>query len=801
MTAERLLVVSNRLPLTLRRTGGRWRGEPSAGGLVAALAPIMARTEGLWLGWPGEGGSSDASWSDAAARPDAAERPDAGAHADTGPSDGAAARSELLAAWERDDGYVPVELPPRLSRAFYEGYSNDTLWPLLHGFPTRATFDAETWLAYLDANDRFAAAAVARHRPGDLVWVHDYQLTLVPELIRRDLTDARIGFFLHVPFPGVEIFKALPEREAVLRGLLGADLIAFQAHGHLLDFRRALLEVLGLGSEMDRLEFDGRVVRLAALPIGIVTSEWERMAGDPGVARRVRDLRSRNAGRGLILAVDRLDYTKGIPERLRAFRRLLRRAPEWRGRVSLIQVAVPSRERIGSYVELGREVSQLVGEINGELGTPEWSPVVYLRRSIARPELAALYAAADVAWVSPLRDGMNLVAKEYVACQDGGDGVLVLSEFAGAAQEMGEAIRVNPYDEAGSADAIASALRLPASERRERQAALLARIRRNDALSWSVRFLDALRDASAARARDATRTLPAPPLPELLGALRGAARRGLYLDYDGTLVPIAERPADAVPTPALVDVIERLAAEPANRLVIVSGRPAEDLDRWFGGISGAWLAAEHGGLVRDPLSGEWRPLRAGADTHWKARIRPILDDFADRAPGSFVEEKELGYAWHHRLAHPEFGGWLANELWSVLERQLAGTDVTVAHGRKVVEVRFTWANKGEAVAAIRSLTGRPRLELAIGDDRTDEDLFERLPRGAWTIRVGQGASRARYRVADPRAVLALLEAIADTPPAGAPSTTREMTTARGGVGRKPRRTAVAGGRVAVPSRR
>jgi trehalose 6-phosphate synthase/phosphatase len=749
---ERLLVVSNRLPMTLRRTAGTWHAERSSGGLVAALGPLMADLEGLWLGSPGDAGS-----------PDDRER------------------AALLATWEREHRLAAVELPASVGRAFYEGYSNNTLWPLLHGFPTRAVFDPATWHAYRDANERFVDATVARHRAGDLVWIHDYQLLLTPELLRAALPDARIGFFLHIPFPASESFRILPEREEILRGLLGADLVAFQTHAHLNDFRRALLEILGVDSQMDRVPWDGRTVWLAALPIGIVTTEWERLAGaDASVARRVRDLRGRNVGRQLILAVDRLDYTKGIPERLRAFRRLLVRTPEWRGRASLIQVAVPSRERIRSYAELRREVSELVGEINGELGTPEWNPVVYLRRSIGRNELAALYAAADIAWVAPLRDGMNLVAKEYVACQLGGRGVLVISEFAGAAQEMGEAIRVNPYDEEGTAEAIDRALRMPDDERRERQAALLARVRRNDARAWGSRFVGTLRDAAAERASEVGVELPGPPIDAMRAAVRTASRRDFYVDYDGTLVAIAQRPADAVPTTEALEVLERLAADEANRVVVVSGRSADDLAVWFDGLPRLWLVAEHGALVRDPKTGTWRPLRPGADSAWKSAIRPILEAYADRAPGSFVEEKTFALAWHHRLADPEFGEWLANELVSLLDRQLAGTELVVLRGHKVVEVRLAWANKGQAVAQIRSLGPRPEVEVAIGDDRTDEDLFARLPKRAWTIRVGHGASRARHRVADHRAALALLAALAELGAAKASRRRRASRASRSG---------------------
>ncbi len=729
--ADRLVVVSNRLPLTARRPEGRWRSERSSGGLVAALSPVMERTNGLWIGWPGDAPTGDAT-----------------------------GRADLLRSWEEEHGFIAVDLPPRITRAFYEGYSNNTLWPLLHGMPSRTSFDPETWHAYRDANERFTAAILERLRPDDLVWVHDYQLMLVPRMLREAVPGVRVGFFLHIPFPAADVFRILPQRDAILEGLLGADLIAFQTHEHLGAFRGSVLQALGIETRMDRVEVEGRPVRLEAHPIGIVPDEWERLVtADEGVEARIRELRARHHDRRLVLAVDRMDYTKGIPERLRAFRRFLLTRPGWRGRISLIQVAVPSRERVPLYAELRREVSELVGEINGELGTPDWSPVIYLRRSISRTELAALYAAADVGWVAPLRDGMNLVAKEFVACQGDRAGVLLLSEFAGAAREMGEAIRVNPYDEPGSADALERALGMPEDERLERQGALLDRVRRNNALTWAERFVADLGTAVAERGTGAA-DIPEPPLIEIRRAFRAAATRALYLDYDGTLVPLAARPADATPGPAVVEIVAALARRRRTTVVIVSGRPAADLDRWFGHLPGVWLAAEHGALLRGPDDDAWQPLRPGADMDWKERIRPVLEHFTDRAPGSHVEEKEYALAWHFRQVEPEFGDWLANDVAATLDQRLAGTELAVLRGNKVIEIRFAWATKGEVASRLRALGETPAFELAVGDDRTDEDLFERLPADAWTIRVGPGPTRARFRAARPAAALALLAALA-----------------------------------------
>ncbi len=734
---ERLLVVSNRLPLTIRRSGEKWHAERSSGGLVAAMAPVMEQADGLWIGWPGE------------ASPAAA-----------------AGRAELLGELEREQSMVPVELPVSVSRAFYEGFSNNTLWPLLHGFPSRVTFDAAAFTAYRDANARFADAVVEHLGPDDLVWVQDYQLMLLPGMLRERRPEARIAFFLHVPFPSPETFRVLPQREDLLRGLLGADVIGFQTHEHLGSFRRTVLSVMGLAHRMDRLDLDDRTVSLQARPIGIEPEAWEQLVdADKRVIARIGDLERRHAGRHLVIAVDRLDYTKGIPERLRALRYLFHAHPEWRGRITLIQVAVPSREGIPRYAALRREVNELVGEINGELGTADWTPVIYLRRSVPRHELAALYAAADVAWIASLRDGMNLVAKEYVACQGSRAGVLLLSEFAGAAGEMGEAVRINPYDEQGSAEALIRALEMDEETRRDRQQALQGRIRQNTAIAWAERSVADLRLAVAERRRT-VRDLPTPRVEELRDRFARARQRICYLDYDGTLVPLAPRPQDATPDGGVAEVVAALAARRDTTVAIVSGRRAADLERWFGHVEHLWLAAEHGALIRAPGSHEWVPLHPGANAEWKARVRPLLEHFGERVPGSLIEEKDYALAWHFRLAERESGDWFANELAATLDHQLAGTDLAVLRGNMVVEVRFAWANKGDVAASIRASGPAPDLELAIGDDRTDEDLFERLSPDAITIRVGGGSTRARYRLPTPAATVALLGTLAEAVPAG-----------------------------------
>ncbi len=726
-SSQRLIVISNRLPATLRATGSGWRVEESTGGLATAMRPILQQRGGVWIGWPGDSTGVDTPQ-----------------------------RQEILDKWHSTEDLVPVEIPAEIATHFYEGYSNQTLWPLFHHFPSRLTFDPKGWSAYRAANMLFRDVAVNQYREGDMLWVHDYQLMLLPKLLREALPGAAIGFFLHIPFPSSEIFRVLPERAELLEGLLGADLVGFQTYSYLQQFRSSLRRVLGRESSLDMVETGGRSVRLEAHPIGIAPEEFTRLLLTPEGQRRVAELRARYGDRHLLLAVDRMDYTKGIPQRLRTYRRLLKRNPELRGKVVLVQIAVPSRERIFSYGALRRQVNELIGEINGEFGMPNWTPVVYIRRGIARADLVALYAAADVAWVSPLRDGMNLVAKEYVACKQDRDGVLVLSEFAGAAEEMGEALLVNPNDEERTAVAVEKALVMEAGERRCRMSVLGDRILRNTVFAWSEKFLRHWTVAAASRG-DSHQGRPAElDVRAMLAAYHAARRRLLLLDYDGTLTGFCNRPEDAAPSKDLLDVLDALVSVPENSVMLISGRRRADLERWFGGMKRMWIAAEHGALMRRPDSMEWEPLRRDHPAQLLERVRPVLQHFAERTHGSFIEEKEFSLVWHYRKSESRFGEWLAQELVAMLDDMLAETELRAIRGHKIVEVRPGWLQKGAVARRFVDLCGPTEYELAIGDDRTDEDMFEAMDAPAWTVHVGSGRSSARFSVPTPAVAVSIL---------------------------------------------
>ena len=692
------------------------------------MHPILRGSDGMWIGWSG----------------DTSEATDE-------------TRKAILKEWADKHRYFAVDLDEETAHGFYEGIANQALWPLFHHFPSLVRFDSAHWKAYVKANEIFRDEILKHVRPGDLVWIHDYHLLLLPQMLREVKPDISIGFFLHVPFPSSSVFRIVPKREELLRGMLGADYLGFHTHRYLQHFRTSILRLLGLTSQMDHVEFGKRIVRLDALPIGIAPHQFtDLLTKSAGTRKQLAELKQRFGYCKILLGVDRLDYTKGIPERLRAYRKFLQDYPEWRGKVVLIQVAVPSREKVPRYTRLRREVDELIGEINGDWSTPNWSPITYLRRNLPQGELAALYAGADVALVTPLRDGLNLVAKEYVACKSSGDGVLVLSEFAGAAAEMGEALLVNPYDEDSLSSTIARALSLSETEKRERMMALYRRVHKNNVFAWGDRFIKNLTTAVQTRSEQQHDE----PLPietkQLIDSFDQAQSRLIMLDYDGTLAPFATLPQTAVPSSDLIEILDRLVQHKHSVIALISGRSRADLERWFAGIPNLWIAAEHGAVLWSPVSRNWEQPHHAASDEWKKCVYPILDHFVDRTPGSFIEEKEFSLVWHYRMADPEFGDWLANDLVANLDHMLAESPVKAVKGQKTVEVKSLWANKGQVYSRLLHPDAVPDFIMAAGDDVTDEDLFAQLPESAWTIHVGRNQSRARYYLSNPDEMVALL---------------------------------------------
>jgi trehalose 6-phosphate synthase/phosphatase len=717
-------MVSNRLPVRIvTRDDGPQEIEPSAGGLVAGLGPIHEDGDGLWFGHPG-------------------------------PEPDAAARTYL-----EEHRLIPVGGSAELYRRFYDGYSNSALWPLFHYLIDRCDFQQSDFAAYAEMNERFADAIAEHAGPDDAIWVHDYQLMLLPRLLRQRLPESRIGFFLHIPFPSSEVFRVLPQREELLRGLLGADLIGVHTYEYADNLSRSIRRLLGLEAVEGRVKLGARTARIEVHPLGIDVGGLRAASYAKEADEHLRELRNSVGDRRLILGVDRLDYTKGLPLKLEAIRHLLEREPAWSERAVLIQLAVPSRVGVQTYRDQRAEVERLSGEINGLFGSPGRIPIHYQYRSVSPAELGALYRLADVALVTPVRDGLNLVAKEYVAVHDG-PGTLVLSEFAGAASELGEALRVNPWDVAGTAAQLERALQMEPTEAAARMGAMRERVRANDVRRWATSLVNSLSDPGEGE-------FGAPPLVRgnilaetVSEAFADAARPLLMLDYDGSLREFEPRYEDAEPTDEIHQLLTGLGDQPGVSVFINSGRDRDTLGRWFADVPAA-LVAEHGSWLRLPASEEWEPIGSAPDLSWKPEVRRVLSRYAERTPGARIEEKSSSLVWHYREVEEDLGEWQALELTSVLETMLHNVPVQVVHGARIVEVRQQGLDKGRAYELVEARFGPFDFVLATGDDRTDEDLFERLDADAFTVKVGSGPSHAHVAVSTPASVRQLLQAMLD----------------------------------------
>ncbi len=726
----RVINVSNRLPIRVDQGFTK-----SSGGLVSALEGITGQYDLHWIGWAGH----DVSTSQ---------------------------REEVVRRLHDEFGYVPVFLTDHEAEMYYSGFANASVWPLLHYMQTYAEYDDAWWDVYKTVNQRFADAVLADARDGDLVWVHDYHLMLVPSMLKRANATLKVGFFLHTPFPSYEIFRCHPRREALILGLLGADLIGFHTFGYLRHFRSTVLRLLGIETDIDRVIHDGLESRIGVYPIGINGPGFADMLASETFRDQLAKYDKLYHGKRLVLSVERMDYTKGIPHKIAAIERFLETHPDDRENTVFVIIAVPSRQGVDRYQELIEDVESAVGRINGQYSTVTNVPINFIHRGVPFHELCALYRRADAALVTPLMDGMNLVAKEFVACQGDDPGVLILSEFAGAAQELFNAWMVNPYDTHKVVEAIEQALAMDREERVKMIEPMKARVIEQDSVWWAKRFIGDLDAAKpGARQTSSVQTLNDDVAERFAPSDQ---RKALFLDYDGTLAEIVTNPAKAIPTQGLHRAIAALAARKDVDVYVVSGRHHEFLDQHLGHHP-VTLIAEHGYMVREP-DAPWRLFNDKVDLSWKAKLLPILELYAATTPGSTVEQKTSAIVWHYRKADPEFGRWKAGELIGELMESLSNLPVELHHGKKIVEVSSQQVNKGEAMRHYLA-TKTYSITLAAGDDQTDENMFAFRSRDVVTVKVGTGDTAAAYRVDSPARFRELLDAIAHSPHPSAPTET------------------------------
>ncbi|SFV33839.1 bifunctional alpha,alpha-trehalose-phosphate synthase (UDP-forming)/trehalose-phosphatase [Thermoflavifilum thermophilum] len=726
LTERRIIIVSNRLPVkVVINKSGQFQLQPSEGGLATGLSSVYKRNDNLWIGWPG-------------AFLDERQR---------------AQVQPLLEA----EKLLPVYLTEEEIAAYYEGFSNETLWPLYHYFPSYTLYKKDDWEMYCAVNRKFAEHVLRVAREEDIIWVHDYQLCLVPELIRQQLPNVTIGFFQHIPFPDFEIFRLLPWRKEILKGLLGADLIGFHTLDDTKHFIASCSRLLNLEVMMNRIVVEGREVMVDTFPMGIDFEKFQQWARKERTLQNERRLRSLVGSLKIMISVDRLDYSKGILNRLEAFEQLLDRYPHMRGKISFIQLVVPSRDQVPQYRWLKDEIDKKVSSINSRFSSFGWTPIYYFYRSFQMDMLSALYKTADIAMITPMRDGMNLVSKEYIASKIDPRGVLILSEMAGASKELLHAIIVNPNDIEAMVDALLQAIEMPEEEQVYRIRAMQEIIAKYNVYHWVNLFIETLEEVKQQQDKLTTKMLNRQVTEHMIRHYAQARKRILLLDYDGTLVPYFSDINQAIPDRELKRLLLALARDTRNRVVVISGRTHETLSKWLGDLP-VDLIAEHG-VWRKDHGQDWQKF-TDLSTAWKPSIRHILEMYMHRTPGSFIEEKSYSLAWHYRNVSAELGEERARELIDNLKFFSSHHGLQVLSGNKVIEIKNAEVNKGKAA---RALLKEQRYDfiLAIGDDATDEDTFRAMPSRAYTIRVGSTLSLAQYYLRSYQEVRALLNNFAE----------------------------------------
>lgn len=720
----RLIIISNRLPVTIDRKKGELFYHPSAGGLATGLNSLETEMEKLWIGWPGQD-IEDVKTQD------------------------------QITGDLRNDGLIPVFLTPEEIELYYEGFSNETIWPLFHYFTQYTTYNDEYWKAYQSVNAKFAKIINENIKEDDFVWVHDYQLMLLPAMIRSKFPSISIGYFLHIPFPSYEIFRILPWRAELLEGVLGADQIGFHTFDYMRHFLSAVYRIGGYEHNFGKLTINNRIVNIDVFPMGIDYDKYaypENVAGKEVVQKHIDRLRSKK--RKLIISIDRLDYSKGIPQRIKSFERFIAENPQYRGKVTLMLIVVPSRTHVDQYQELKSEIDTLVGRIDGEYRTFGWSPIQYFYRSFPFGELGALYKAADIAMITPLRDGMNLVAKEFIASkEESKNGVLILSEMAGAANELTEALIVNPQDSNDMVNAILQALEMPEEEQAARLVKMQDRLKIYTVKHWANTFMKEQMELKELKDLKKTKLLKKEKTNDLVNAYKKAKKRLILLDYDGTLMGFQNDPKKVVPDQSLLDTLQKLKDTEGNKVVIISGRDRNTLDTWLGHLN-LDMAAEHGVWIK--RRNEWKT--PDVSNTWKKDVRHVLESLVERTPGSFIEEKDYSIAWHYRMIDKGLGEKRVREFRDVLLYLTANLDLQVLEGNKVVEIKNAGINKGKATS-YWLMKDDYDFWMAIGDDSTDEDTFKALPEDAYTIKVGLDKTAARFNLLGVENVRELLSKI------------------------------------------
>lgn len=735
---NKTIIVSNRLPLQVQvDEEGKVTAKPSVGGLATGMKSVHRDSNGIWIGWSGV--------KDEDLTPEIEKKVNK------------AVESEQC---------VAVKLNENDLNNYYYGFSNRTLWPLFHYFLEYTEFDKGYWESYVEVNKKFAEVVIAQAEEGDTIWIHDYQLLLLPALVKEKIPNISIGFFLHIPFPSYEIFRTFPARKEILEGMLGADLLGFHTYDYERHFLSSVKRILSLEVNFNEITYGNRMIKVDSFPMGIDYHKFKDAAlhhhkqteiEKSEIQKRLDQHLQYDKDVKMILSIDRMDYTKGIPNRIRAFEYFLKKYPQFQEKIRLIMLAVPSRSEVPQYQLLKKETDELVGRVNGEFSTVSWTPIWYFYRTMPFENLIDLYTSSDVALITPVRDGMNLVAKEYIATRTNQDGVLVLSEMTGASKELDDALLINPFNFGEIADTIKQAIEMPKAEQKRRMKGLQKRVARYSVEKWAQEFMHSLNNVkqNLADVIDA-QPVSSEKINEFKKIVQSQESKVFFLDYDGTLVGFQKNPEDAKPDDELKSLILKLLEQPNLDVVVISGRDKKTLNKWMGDLPVS-LVSDHGVVYR-PKNKDWKNLEI-LKTDWKENVLPVIEKFVDNTPGSILEEKKFSVAWHYRKADPELAQRRLVEIKTVLTSFISNTDLTLLEGNKVIELKSSKVSKGRASLLVYNEKKYDHV-FALGDDWTDEFMFEDLPEKTNSIKVGLNKTKAKYYVNSPKEVRQLLEDLA-----------------------------------------
>ncbi|GEQ69580.1 hypothetical protein JCM33374_g3252 [Metschnikowia sp. JCM 33374] len=634
----------------------------------------------------------------------------------------------------------------RRDQSRWRKYAENVIWPVFHYIQDQSGDTREEgrdWYDYVKFNEAYFQKIKAIYRPGDIIWIHDYYLLLLPQLLRMEFPDAFIGLYVHAPFPSSEYFRCLPKRVQLLDGMLGSDKIAFQNDSFTRHFISCCARILGYEVTKDSVLVYGTTISVESLPIGIDTKrlEHDAFSSELGVDEKVKALRSCYPDKKIIIGRDRLDLVRGVPQKLQAFEMFLHMFPEWRQKVVLVQVSSPGYSD-DSKVE--KKVSELVSSINSRFGSFNHTPILHYQIRINRDEYLALLRVADLALTTSVRDGMNTTSLEFVVCQQRKKSPLILSEFTGTASVLKDAILVNPWDSVGVARTINRCLSMSEDEKVKLEDTLYKTVARNTIQSWTSTFLEHLID-HAAKIHE-THLTPTLNRPRLLQAYQKAERRLFLFDYDGTLTPIVKDPAAAIPSHKLLKIVDALTQDPKNQFWIISGRDQEFLEKWWGSKN-VGLSAEHGCFMKDVGESQWYNLADTMDMSWQKKVEDVFNRYTEETPGAVVEKKKVALTWHYRRSDPELGKFQAEKCLKEIKDTIGKEyEVEVMPGKANIEVRPRFVNKGEIVKRLvlcphgakqepkvikldpdaTPADELPDFMLCLGDDVTDEDMFGSL---------------------------------------------------------------------------